>query len=77
MGESTVYPWPQGGGLRYLLFDIVDQENRNSLLIQQAREDAQNMHKGSRMEKVKRHARRFSTKVVTTEDGILFGDDLH
>jgi hypothetical protein len=48
---------------------MLTQMNSNNLLIQQAREDAQNMHKGSKVEKVKRHARKFSAKIGTSGDG--------
>jgi hypothetical protein len=54
---------------------VLTMVNNNSLLVQQAREDAQNMHKGSKMEKVKRHARKISARFGTAgEDGHLEGD---
>jgi hypothetical protein len=50
---------------------------RNTLLVQQAREDAQHMHKRSKMEKVKRHARKISAKFGTAGEGKHFEGDVH
>lgn len=74
---SPKSPFSQGSMPRFLLFDPVDEISSNSLLIQQAREDAQNMHKGSRMEKMKRHARKLSVNLGNPGEGINFEGDLH
>ncbi|KAF7506840.1 hypothetical protein GJ744_011186 [Endocarpon pusillum] len=47
----------------------------NQLLVLQAREDAHNMHKGSKMEKVKRHARKISSRTGTVGEANPFGGD--
>jgi hypothetical protein len=58
-----------------LFLVILTMVNSNSLLVQQAQEDAQNMHKGSKMKKVKRHARKISARFRTVgEDNHLEGD---
>jgi hypothetical protein len=56
---------------------MLTKKNSNSLLVQQAREDARNMHKGSKMEKVKRHARKISAKFGPTGEGKHFEGDVH
>jgi hypothetical protein len=56
---------------------VLTTKSRNSLLVQQAREDAQNMHKGSEMEKVKRHARKISAKCGPAGEDKHFEGDVH
>lgn len=61
----------------HLLFDMLTKKNSNNLLVQQAREDAQNMHKGSKVEKAKRHARKISAKFGPTGEGKHFEGGVH
>jgi hypothetical protein len=53
---------------------LTDTYNRNAMLVEQAREDAREMHKASKMNGLRKHARKISAKLGGSGKHLFEGD---